>query len=66
MVDLYTQSGHRLGEIRSVAVEAMAANGRAPEVLSWGDRVFVLDANRERYVEGMGFALMPADVELAR
>jgi hypothetical protein len=38
-------AGPRVGKVNDLAIQVMVANGKAPEVISWGTRVFVLDGD---------------------
>lgn len=63
-IELYTADGRLVETVQDPIVGLMAANGKPPEVLVWGERVFMLaspDAYQPgtiRYREGMAWALL--------
>lgn len=67
VIELRTLEDRLIAEVQDPVVAMMEANGRAPEVLVWGERVFVLqspDAYRRgviRYREGMAWPLRLGD-----
>lgn len=63
-IELYTPTGQLVAKVKDAVVAVMAANGKAPEVVVWGERVFILaepDAYRGRghlaYREGLAWPL---------
>jgi hypothetical protein len=62
-MDLYTKDGRLVGRPFSPALAMMEANGRAPEIVAWGERLFVCAG--DRYVEGMTWVLRPDELALA-
>lgn len=62
-MDLYTRDGRKLGRPSSAPLALMEVNGNPPEVVAWGERVFVREG--DRYVEGMAWVLQTDELQLA-
>lgn len=62
-MNLYTRDGRMVGTPASPALSMMEANERAPEIVAWGERLFVREG--DRYVEGMAWVLQTHELRLA-
>lgn len=64
MIRLVTADGRRVADVESMQVELMAANGKPPEVVIWGERIFRRDDHWDDpllYAEGMAYVVLPTD-----
>ncbi|TAK89313.1 MAG: hypothetical protein EPO06_11640 [Burkholderiaceae bacterium] len=62
---LSTMDGRPVCDVQSLVIALMAANGNPPEVIAWGERVFVRDHGWQAgqpltYTEGLAYTVTSA------